>query len=164
MDEKAKQSPPPTAHRPPACSTLHTAGGIVMEVVKCLVHRDILNTAECREGGTERFVQSKGTSLWVDREDTWDQERISKDSSYEQEGKVQFVIDAVYAMAHALHNMHRELCPGTVGLCARMDPLNGTLLLKHIRRLNFAGLGGHAPTPKLPARGSRMKKKHDAAM
>ncbi|CAL8382974.1 unnamed protein product [Boreogadus saida] len=67
-----------------------------------------------------------------------DQERIGKDSSYEQEGKVQFVIDAVYAMAHALHNMHRELCPGTVTLCPKMDPLNGTLLLKHIRRLNFA--------------------------
>ncbi len=68
-----------------------------------------------------------------------DQERIGKDSHYEQEGKVQFVIDAVYAMAHALHNMHQELCPGKVGLCARMDPINGTHLLKHIRRLNFAG-------------------------
>lgn len=68
-----------------------------------------------------------------------DQERIGKDSNYEQEGKVQFVIDAVYSMAHALHNMHRELCPGKVGLCSRMDPINGTLLLKHIRMLNFAG-------------------------
>lgn len=68
-----------------------------------------------------------------------DQERIGKDSNYEQEGKVQFVIDAVYAMAHALHNMHQELCPGKVGLCAKMDPVNGTHLLKHIRRLNFAG-------------------------
>jgi len=68
-----------------------------------------------------------------------DQERIGKDSQYEQEGKVQFVIDAVYAMAHALHNMHQELCPGKVGLCARMDPINGTYLLKHIRRLNFSG-------------------------
>ena len=60
---------------------------------------------------------------------------------------MQFVIDAVYAMAHALHNMHRELCPGTVTLCPKMDPLNGTLLLKHIRRLNFAGeSGGEAPS------------------
>lgn len=68
-----------------------------------------------------------------------DQERIGKDSNYEQEGKVQFVIDAVYVMAHALHNMHQELCPGKVSLCAKMDPINGTHLLKHIRRLNFAG-------------------------
>lgn len=69
-----------------------------------------------------------------------DHERIGKDSSYEQEGKVQFVIDAVYAMAHALHNMHKDLCPGKVGLCSRMETINGTLLLKYIRNVNFSGL------------------------
>ncbi|XP_061113988.1 metabotropic glutamate receptor 4-like isoform X2 [Conger conger] len=70
-------------------------------------------------------------------------ERIGKDSSYEQEGKVQFVIDAVYAMAHALHNMHKELCPGKVGLCTKMDPINGTMLLKFIRNVNFTGIAGN---------------------
>ncbi|XP_061591430.1 metabotropic glutamate receptor 4 isoform X1 [Cololabis saira] len=69
-------------------------------------------------------------------------ERIGKDSSYEQEGKVQFVIDAVYAMAHALHNMHKDLCPGKVGLCSKMDTINGTLLLKYIRNVNFSGIAG----------------------
>lgn len=69
-----------------------------------------------------------------------DHERIGKDSSYEQEGKVQFVIDAVYAMAHALHNMHKDLCPGKVGLCSKMDTINGTLLLKYIRSVNFTGM------------------------
>lgn len=69
-----------------------------------------------------------------------DHERIGKDSSYEQEGKVQFVIDAVYAMAHALHNMHKDLCPGKVGLCNKMDTINGTLLLKYIRNVNFTGV------------------------
>ncbi|RVE70876.1 hypothetical protein OJAV_G00068250 [Oryzias javanicus] len=69
-------------------------------------------------------------------------ERIGKDSSYEQEGKVQFVIDAVYSMAHALHNMHRDLCPGKVGLCSQMDTINGTLLLKYIRNVNFTGIAG----------------------
>lgn len=69
-----------------------------------------------------------------------DHERIGKDSSYEQEGKVQFVIDAVYAMAHALHNMHRDLCPGKVGLCSKMDTINGTVLLKYIRNVNFTGV------------------------
>ncbi|KAG7478474.1 hypothetical protein MATL_G00081100 [Megalops atlanticus] len=70
-------------------------------------------------------------------------ERIGKDSSYEQEGKVQFVIDAVYAMAHALHNMQKELCPGQVGLCPRMDPVNGTTLLRFIRNTSFAGIAGN---------------------
>ncbi|XP_056279348.1 metabotropic glutamate receptor 4-like isoform X2 [Pseudoliparis swirei] len=69
-------------------------------------------------------------------------ERIGKDSSYEQEGKVQFVIDAVYAMAHALHNMHKDLCPGKVGLCPQMETINGTLLLKYIRHVNFTGIAG----------------------
>lgn len=68
-----------------------------------------------------------------------DQERIGKDSSYEQEGKVMFVIDAVYAMAHALHNMHKDLCPGKVGLCSKMDPVDGALLLKYIRNVKIAG-------------------------
>lgn len=68
-----------------------------------------------------------------------DQERIGKDSAYEQEGKVMFVINAVYAMAHALHSMHRDLCPGKVGLCSKMDPIDGSLLLKYIRKVNVTG-------------------------
>lgn len=50
-----------------------------------------------------------------------------------------FVINAVYAMAHALHNMHRDLCPGKVGLCPKMDPVDGSLLLKYIRKVNVTG-------------------------
>uniref|UniRef100_A0A673MHL6 Metabotropic glutamate receptor 4-like n=1 Tax=Sinocyclocheilus rhinocerous TaxID=307959 RepID=A0A673MHL6_9TELE len=77
------------------------------------------------------------------RQSIRDQERIGKDSSYEQEGKVMFVIDAVYAMAHALHNMHKDLCPGKVGLCSKMDPVDGTLLLKYIRNIKIAGIAGN---------------------
>uniref|UniRef100_A0A8C6FZV4 Glutamate metabotropic receptor 4 n=1 Tax=Moschus moschiferus TaxID=68415 RepID=A0A8C6FZV4_MOSMO len=75
-----------------------------------------------------------------------DRERIGQDSAYEQEGKVQFVIDAVYAMGHALHAMHRDLCPGRVGLCPRMDPVDGTQLLKYIRNVNFSGIAGNPVT------------------
>nr|KAF6362897.1 glutamate metabotropic receptor 4 [Pipistrellus kuhlii] len=75
-----------------------------------------------------------------------DRERIGQDSAYEQEGKVQFVIDAVYAMGHALHAMHRDLCPGRVGLCPRMDPVDGTQLLKYIRSVNFSGIAGNPVT------------------
>lgn len=67
------------------------------------------------------------------------EERISRDSQYEQEGKVQFVIDAVYAMAHALHSMHMDLCPGSMGVCDKMDPVEGRMLLQYIRSVNFNG-------------------------
>ncbi|MGH0170203.1 UNVERIFIED_CONTAM: hypothetical protein FKN15_060277 [Acipenser sinensis] len=55
------------------------------------------------------------------------------------EGKVQFVIDAVYAMAHALHNMHLDLCPGATGICEKMDPVEGRQLLSYIRAVTFNG-------------------------
>ncbi|XP_035511780.1 metabotropic glutamate receptor 7-like [Morone saxatilis] len=70
------------------------------------------------------------------------QERIGIDSKYEQEGKVQFVIDAVYAMAHALHNMHRDLCPDHPGVCPQMESAEGKTLLKYIRNTSFNGSAG----------------------
>ncbi|XP_073681463.1 glutamate receptor, metabotropic 6b isoform X2 [Garra rufa] len=70
------------------------------------------------------------------------EERISQDSVYEQEGKVQFVIDAVYAMAHALHSMHMDLCSGSMGVCDKMDPVDGRMLLSYIRAVNFNGSAG----------------------
>lgn len=66
-------------------------------------------------------------------------EKVGRDSSYEQEGKVQFVMDAVYAMAHALHRMHRDYCFGYPGLCTRMSNINGKELLGYIRNVNFNG-------------------------
>ena len=66
-------------------------------------------------------------------------ERIARDSSYEQEGKVQFVIDAVYSMAYALHNMHKDVCPGYIGICPRMSTIDGKELLGYIRAVNFNG-------------------------
>ncbi|KAJ8257942.1 hypothetical protein GJAV_G00191420 [Gymnothorax javanicus] len=70
------------------------------------------------------------------------QERIGIDSAYEQEGKVQFVIDAVYAVAHALHNMHRDLCPEHSGVCSEMEQAGGKRLLKYIRSVTFNGSAG----------------------
>ncbi|KAJ8404084.1 hypothetical protein AAFF_G00344340 [Aldrovandia affinis] len=74
------------------------------------------------------------------------QERIGTDSKYEQEGKVQFVIDAVYAMAHALHNMQKDLCPDFSGICSEMDQLGGKKLLKYIRSVSFNGSAGTSIT------------------
>uniref|UniRef100_A0A8C8RJL3 Glutamate metabotropic receptor 6 n=1 Tax=Pelusios castaneus TaxID=367368 RepID=A0A8C8RJL3_9SAUR len=78
------------------------------------------------------------------------EERIGRDSTYEQEGKVQFVIDAVYAMAHALHDMHLDLCPGAPGLCDHMDPVDGRTLLHYILKLSsptYSHPTGSAGTP-----------------
>ncbi|XP_067384323.1 glutamate receptor, metabotropic 6a [Channa argus] len=83
-----------------------------------------------------------GIKLDPDTKKCTGNERISRDSSYEQEGKVQFVIDAVYAVAHALHNMLQDLCPGTTGVCSNMDPVEGRLLLNYIRAVNFNGSAG----------------------
>uniref|UniRef100_A0AAY4DJA6 G-protein coupled receptors family 3 profile domain-containing protein n=1 Tax=Denticeps clupeoides TaxID=299321 RepID=A0AAY4DJA6_9TELE len=69
-------------------------------------------------------------------------EKVGRDSAYEQEGKVQFVMDAVYAMAHALHRMHKDLCFGYPGLCPRMSSINGKELLGYIRSVNFNGTAG----------------------
>lgn len=52
---------------------------------------------------------------------------------------MQFVIDAVYAMAHALHNMHKDLCPDQSGVCSEMEAAGGKKLLKYIRNVNFNG-------------------------
>lgn len=60
---------------------------------------------------------------------------------------MQFVIDAVYAMAHALHSMHMDLCPGSMGVCEKMDPVEGRMLLQYIRAVNFNGEHASASTP-----------------
>ncbi|KAE8743652.1 hypothetical protein FOCC_FOCC010796, partial [Frankliniella occidentalis] len=40
-----------------------------------------------------------------------------------------------------LHEMHKQLCPGR-GLCDSMKPIEGSRLLKYLRRVNFTGLSG----------------------
>ncbi|XP_048873784.1 metabotropic glutamate receptor 7-like [Brienomyrus brachyistius] len=74
------------------------------------------------------------------------QERIGTDSFYQQDGKVQSVIDAVYAMAHALHNMQKDLCPDLSGVCPEMEHAGGKKLLKYIRNVRFNGSTGSPVT------------------
>ncbi|KAM4610272.1 glutamate receptor, metabotropic 6a isoform 2-T2 [Polymixia lowei] len=83
-----------------------------------------------------------GIKLDPDKKKCTGEERIGRDSSYEQEGKVQFVIDAVYSMAHAIHNMQQDLCGGVPGVCSNMDPVEGRQLLNYIRAVNFNGSAG----------------------
>lgn len=66
-------------------------------------------------------------------------ERITP-NIYKQESKVQFIYDAVYAMADSLHRMQKDLCPNTDKLCDTMAKINGELLLnKYIMNTSFSG-------------------------
>ncbi|XP_030646025.1 metabotropic glutamate receptor 3 [Chanos chanos] len=60
------------------------------------------------------------------------------DSNFEPESKIMFVVNAVYAMAHALHRMQRTLCVNTTRLCDAMRSLDGKKLYRDfLLHLNF---------------------------
>ncbi|XP_036387544.1 glutamate receptor, metabotropic 2a [Megalops cyprinoides] len=53
-----------------------------------------------------------------------------RDGIFEQESKIMFVVNAVYAMAHALHNMRQAVCPNSTKVCDAMKPGNGRKLYR----------------------------------
>lgn len=66
----------------------------------------------------------------------------SLEDNYVQDSKMGFVINAIYAMAHGLHDMHTHLCPGHVGLCDNMKPVDGSHLLDFLLKTSFTGVSG----------------------
>ncbi|GBM00754.1 Metabotropic glutamate receptor [Araneus ventricosus] len=65
--------------------------------------------------------------------------RLDESVGYNQESKVQFVVDAVYAFAHALDKVWRDLCePKGEAHCHEMRTLDGaTLYLDYILNVSF---------------------------
>ncbi|CAN0351470.1 unnamed protein product [Lampetra planeri] len=61
---------------------------------------------------------------------------------YEQDSKMAFVVNAIYAMAHGLHKMQQALCPGQRSMCPAMRPINGSTLLTFLMRTRFFGVTG----------------------
>ncbi|ESO92203.1 hypothetical protein LOTGIDRAFT_121187, partial [Lottia gigantea] len=59
-----------------------------------------------------------------------------------QDSKLGFVENAVYTMAYALHNMHRDVCGGVPGLCDAMKPINGSIYLKYLLNVTFNSYSG----------------------
>jgi metabotropic glutamate receptor 2/3 len=63
-----------------------------------------------------------------------------------QDSKVQFVVDAVYAFAHALDAQHRDFCPGHRGLCDKMRVFDGGSFYKdYLLKVNFTGETSASP-------------------
>lgn len=67
--------------------------------------------------------------------------RLNKESGYEQESKVQFVVDAVYAFALALHNLRIDLCHDhDEGLCPSMANYDrGAFYRNYLLNVSFIG-------------------------
>ncbi|XP_067123337.1 metabotropic glutamate receptor 6-like [Centruroides vittatus] len=84
------------------------------------------------------------------------EEKMKFENGYEPEGQLQFVSDAVLTFAYALKQMHQELCQGKSGLCQRMKPINGTILLEYLKVVSFTGMSGDkfrfSPSGDGPAR------------
>ncbi|XP_051952750.1 metabotropic glutamate receptor 3-like isoform X1 [Xyrauchen texanus] len=63
---------------------------------------------------------------------------VVDESNFEPESKIMFVINAVYAIAHALHRMQRTLCANTTQLCDAMRSLDGRKLYRDfLLHVNF---------------------------
>ncbi|XP_056612387.1 metabotropic glutamate receptor 5b [Triplophysa dalaica] len=73
---------------------------------------------------------------------TCNSKRDSLRQQYAQDTKMGFVINAIYSMAYGLHNMQKAVCPGMVGLCDAMRPIDGSKLLEFLMKTNFTGVTG----------------------
>ncbi|XP_059490999.1 metabotropic glutamate receptor 2-like [Neocloeon triangulifer] len=62
--------------------------------------------------------------------------------NYRQQNYLHFIRDAVYAVAHALHKLHQELCEGKPGICPEMTHLNEEGFLNALKNITFMDEGG----------------------
>ena len=71
---------------------------------------------------------------------------ITHESGYQQSSYVPFAIDAVYAFAHAVHDLQQDFCHGGPGLCEEIvdsgsdygKAIKGDLLLEYLYKVSFA--------------------------
>ncbi|XP_051164141.1 metabotropic glutamate receptor [Leptopilina boulardi] len=64
--------------------------------------------------------------------------RLTPELGFVQESKVQFVVDAVYAFALALHNLQKDICKRSVGLCNEMITYDrGQFYKKYLLNVSF---------------------------
>ncbi len=66
--------------------------------------------------------------------------RLSNLPSFEQDSKVQFVIDGVYAFAYALDALKKDVCPTWRGICPAMTHYDGGEFYKnYLLKVDFTG-------------------------
>ena len=66
--------------------------------------------------------------------------RLTPELRFVQESKVQFVVDAVYAFALALHNLQKDICQKDEGLCNEMITYDkGEFYRKYLLNVSFKG-------------------------
>ena len=75
-----------------------------------------------------------------------DNQRQSIEAGYKQNSFLPYVEDAVYAFAHAIHNLQQDYCPEGNGLCPEIlethlkgTAINGELLLQYLYNVSFNG-------------------------
>ncbi|XP_034175458.2 metabotropic Glutamate Receptor [Osmia lignaria lignaria] len=69
--------------------------------------------------------------------------RLTTSTGYEQESKVQFVVDAVYAFAIALHNLKQDMCVKIEGLCSTMANYDrGSFYRNYLLNVSFEDEAG----------------------
>ena len=95
----------------------------------------------------EMFNCSLGGRINVEECDL-DNQVLSQSKRYIHITHASLTTDAVYAFAHAIHNMQQDRCPDGRGLCAEIldqsdflkgGAINGELLLKYLYQVSFNG-------------------------
>jgi hypothetical protein len=113
------------------------------------------STNKRRPGGSNTSSPSTSSSTGSLFEDDEDERRSSGQSfdkmcspdykidesiGYSQETKVQFVVDAVYAFAEALHAAWLDLCRGKQRVCKELKEMDGgEFYKKYLLKVNFTG-------------------------
>lgn len=93
-----------------------------------------------REFWEQRFQCSLGSGGGETPLPLCDKDLSMDKRNFEPESKIMFVVNAVYAMAYALHNMQRSLCFNTSTLCDSMKALDGRRLYRDfILNVSFTG-------------------------
>ena len=84
----------------------------------------------------EEYVSTGSTSTTVSLEDCdWNEWK-----GYRQQRYLHFVRDAVYAVAHALHDLQRDRCGHNYnGMCPEMKHIDGDTLRSYLGNVSFEG-------------------------